>query len=120
MAGRQKDPKNKVPAPGDSIFFYYGKTKGPSKGTDPGFYGWAVVLEWRNDSHNQLHFRPTAPSDFLKMHPWSDKKALGLADGIRGKVKQGTLWLVPNSTAKAQARNYPVVTRLLNKRNGDS
>jgi len=30
------------------------------------------------------------------MHPWSGPSALSLADEIRGPVKQGTLWRVPD------------------------
>jgi hypothetical protein len=76
---------------GDTIVFFYA----PSGGNDPGFYGWAVVLEWLEDN-SHLYFRAVAPSDHLKMHPWWDKNAQQLADKIRGKMKQRTLWLVPD------------------------
>jgi hypothetical protein len=85
------------------VVFFYAK----SAGTDPGFYGWAVVLEWYpapdSSEKDQLYFRPTAPSDFLKMHPWWDKDAEQVADDIRGKMKQRTLWLVqPELAAKVR------------------
>lgn len=78
------------PTAGDSVVFFYA----PSGGTDAGFYGWAVVLEWL-DEQKAFYFRPVSPSDRLKMCPWWDKQASNLADRIRGKVKQGTLWRVP-------------------------
>ena len=82
--------KGQVPKPGDIVVFFYS----PSRGTDPGFYGWGIVNEWY-EPEQLLYFRPTSPSDYLKMHPWWDKKAQQLADEIRGKMKQRTLWLVP-------------------------
>lgn len=75
-------------------FFY-----APSGGLEPGFYGWAVILDWHQDGRG-LYFRPVAPSDHLKMHPWWDDEAREVANRIRGKVKQGTLWRVPEDLAK--------------------
>ncbi len=77
------------PKPGDVVVFFYAR----SGGSDPGFYGWAIVLEWYEES-KELYFRPAGPSDQLKMHPWWDQEASNLADAIRGKFKQGTLWSV--------------------------
>jgi hypothetical protein len=79
------------PKPGDRVVFFYAK----SSGNEPGFYGWAVVLDWHEDERG-MYFRPVAPSDHLKMHPWWDANAEGIADEIRGKFKQGTLWKVPD------------------------
>jgi hypothetical protein len=82
-----------VPGAGDTVVFFYA----PSGGSDPGFYGWAIVLEWLDlENSVELRFKPVAPSDYLKMNPWWDDDARALADAIRGKVKQGTLWPVPN------------------------
>ena len=78
------------PQPGDTVVFYYA----PSGGHDPGFYGWAVITEWLSGEQDEMYFRPVAPSDHLKMHPWWDADAQALADQIRGKVKQGTFWRV--------------------------
>lgn len=85
----QKVTRGRVPKAGDTVVFFYA----PSGGADAGFYGWAVVLEWFETSSTPMRFRPAAPSDHLKMHPWWDKRAAALADRVRGKVKQGTLWL---------------------------
>jgi len=81
-----------IPKPGDTMVFFYA----PSGGAEPGFYGWAVVLEWV-DQERAFSFRPVSPSDRLKMCPWWDEEAAELANKIRGKVKQGTLWLVPDT-----------------------
>src|SRR5687768_6437765 len=84
-----------LPEPGDTVVFFYA----PSGALEPGFYGWAVVLEWYSVSSNPLYFRPTSPSDFLKMCPWWNEEAQEIADAIRGKMKQRTLWLVPPKLA---------------------
>ena len=91
----RKTGKGEVPEAGDTIVFFYA----PSGGHEPGFYGWAVVMEWL-DEQSLLYFRPVAPSDHLKMCPWWDGEARSLADEIRGAVKQGTLWQVPQTLAK--------------------
>ena len=86
----QKRLADRTPEPGDIVVFYNTQ----SGGTDWGFYGWAVILEWFDDG-TQLYFRPVVPSDLVKMHPWRDKRAREIADKIRGRVKQGTFWYVP-------------------------
>jgi hypothetical protein len=78
------------PEPGDTVAFFYA----PTGCDEPGFYGWAVILLWVSDEKSSFYFRPVAPSDRLKMHPWWDAKARKLADQIRGNVKRGTLWPV--------------------------
>jgi hypothetical protein len=53
--GPQRDPR----ATGHSSFFY-----APSGGSDPAFYGWAVILEWMIDEDQvpQLYFRTALPT----------------------------------------------------------
>lgn len=80
----------KEPQAGDTVVFFCS----PTGGKDPGFYGWAVVLEWFPTNDTPLYFRPVAPSDHLKMDPWWDDEAEDLANVIRGKVKRKTMWLV--------------------------
>src|SRR5690349_22533591 len=70
----------------------------PSRGDEPGFYGWAIVLTTHEDERG-MYFRPVSPSDHLKMDPWWNDEAKTLADEIRGKVKQGTLWRIPDLLA---------------------
>ena len=81
--------------PGDSVVFFYA----PAGGTDPGFFGWAVVLHWYQDDRT-LYFRPASPTNHLKMHPWWNDEARKVADEARGKVKQGTLWPVADELWK--------------------
>jgi hypothetical protein len=80
------------PQPGDSVAFFYARAHGP----DPGFYGWAVVLEYHkaHDGSKTLYFRPVAPTNHLKMHPWWNDEAQDLANEVRGVVAQGTVWRV--------------------------
>ena len=52
-----------------------------------------------------MYFRPVAPSDHLKMHPWWDADAQALADQIRGKVKQGTFWRVAEDLSATLRRS---------------
>jgi len=85
-----KSGAGQTPQAGDTVVFFYA----PSRGTDPGFYGWAVVLEWFDKSSSPLYFRPTSPSDRLKMDPWWNEEAKALAEDIRGPMKQRTLWMI--------------------------
>jgi len=84
------------PQPGDRLLFFYA----PSGGEEGGFNGWAIVLDCHDDERG-MYFRPVAPSDHLKMDPWWDDSARDIADLVRGKVKQGTLWRVPDELPKA-------------------
>jgi signal peptidase I len=88
----EKHPASEIPEPGDIIVFFYS----PTGGIDPGYYGWAIVLEWFEGSSSPLYFRPVAPSDYLKMRPWWNEDANNLANKIRGAVKQGTMWKLPD------------------------
>lgn len=86
-----------TPAPGDTAVFFYA----PSGGSEAGFYGWAVILQWLEEGERRFYFRPVAPSDQLKMHPWWDEEARRIANQVRGEVKQGTLWRVPDELVPA-------------------
>lgn len=89
-----KNMKGHTPEPGDVVVFF----NTAAGGKDAGFMGWAVILEWFENG-TEMYFRPVAPSDQLKMHPWSDQQAITIANEIRGKVKQGTLWYVEDELA---------------------
>jgi hypothetical protein len=91
--GRLARGDSEEPQPGDVVVFFYA----PTGGWDWGFYGWAVIVGWHSrDEDKEIRFRPTSPSDRLKMDPWCDREAKALADEIRGRVKQGTMWKVPD------------------------
>ena len=76
------------PREGDRVVFFYA----PSRGSEAGFYGWAIVLDWREEERS-LYFRAVAPSDQLKMHPWweapSNLKRNLEAGLCRGKPRWG-------------------------------
>lgn len=92
------------PQPGDSVAFYYAK----AHGADPGFYGWAVVLEYHksHDENKTLYFRPVAPTNHLKMHPWWNEEAQEIANEVRGAVAQGTVWRVSDEQWKRIRRGF--------------
>ena len=75
----------------ESSFFY-----APIGDAEPGFYGWAIVLDMHDDERG-MYFRPVHPSDHLKMHPWWDATAKAIADQVRGGAQPGSLWRVPNT-----------------------
>jgi len=76
-----------LPDVGHTIVFFYG----PSRGSDPGIYGWAVV-DRCDEENTMLYFMPVAPTNRLKMDPWWDEEARKLANEIRGGMKQATLF----------------------------
>jgi hypothetical protein len=75
---------------GDTLVFFYA----PAGGRDPGFYGWAVVERW-DEEERLVYFTPVAPSDHLKMDPWWSDDAKKIADEVRGRMAQATLFLIP-------------------------
>jgi hypothetical protein len=104
---RKKVPRGGTPRAGDRVVFFYAKTGGD----EPGFYGWALVLDWCEDQR-RMYFRPVAPSDHLKMDPWWDTDAEDIADRVRGEVKRGTLWQIREE--KLSARLSAGITAWLN------
>jgi hypothetical protein len=102
------------PEPGDIVVFYYAKSHGDA----PGFYGWAVVLEWfMGNVDADLYFRAVAPADILKMHPWWDDEAEAVANAIRGRMAQKTLFRVPEDVEDRLCRGLkawamPAASRL--------
>jgi hypothetical protein len=75
---------------GDTIVLFY-------TGNDPGIYGWAVLLRYED---KEIYFRPTPPSDYLKMNPiWNDEMKT-IVDEIRGPVKMGTMWEINTGLMK--------------------
>ena len=74
-------------SPGDIIILAFVKT-----GThEPGIYGWGIITNYREGSQT-IFFRPTYPSDFLKMIPIWGGDVSDILDKIRGPVKVGTMW----------------------------
>jgi hypothetical protein len=108
---RAKDGKEKKiwsdarPKQGDTIVFFFAE----EQCHEPGFYGWAVILLDWSEEESEIHFRPVAPSDQLKMRPWWEGKDGGeakrIANEVRVPLKKGTLWPVtPQTLQKTSAR----------------
>lgn len=76
------------PKAGDRVIFYYT----PSKGNDPGVYGWAIIISSFIEE-KQIYFKPVAPSDILKMFPWFGDDVLYIIKKIRS-ANQGTLYQI--------------------------
>lgn len=93
MEGSQHPPE-----PGDVVVFFYA----PTGADEAGFCGWGVVLQWIEHApeNRELCFRPAAPNDFLKLHPWNDEDAIELANEIRGPMAQRTLWPIKEAQAR--------------------
>lgn len=94
---KMKSATDAKPEVGDTILFYYCK----NHCTDWGFYGWAV-LDRYDEKLKRLHFMPATPTNWLKMDPWRDNEASSsevqtLANSIRGKMMQGTLFQIEKS-----------------------
>ena len=82
-------PPGNPPEYGDIVVLFYAK----AGATDPGIYGWAVVL-WCDGE--EMRFRPALPSDYLKMNPlWNDEVSK-IADNIRRGMPRGTMWIIPS------------------------
>ena len=82
---REIIPRKGMRQYGDIIIFYYIK----SDKIDPGIYGWGVVL-WCNG--DDIHFRPSSPSDYLKMNPLWDKEVEQIIENIRGNWAEATMF----------------------------
>ena len=86
-------------SPGDTVALVFVRT-----GTkEPGIYGWGVVAHYKEDK-GLFSFRPTFPSDYLKMNPIWDDQVSGLLDAIRGPVKVGTMWEMSSDHAAKMKR----------------
>ena len=86
-------PSGEIPKPGDIIVLYYVEAEKGVKPAlrDPGIYGWGVIL-WSNKE--EIRYRPTSPSDYMKVNPLWNDAVNKLVDEIRGPMKQGTMWKI--------------------------
>ena len=86
-------PAEATPQAGDIIVLYYVEAEKGVKPAerDPGIYGWGIVL-WYEDK--EIRYRPTSPSDYLKVNPLWNDEVNKLVDDIRGRMKQGTMWKI--------------------------
>jgi len=85
-------PTGDPPRPGDILVLFYAKA-GVAV-ADRGIYGWAIIM-WHEDG--EVRFRPTPPSDYLKMNPlWNDEINY-IINQIRGRMPRGTMWKVDDN-----------------------
>ena len=70
--------------PGDLIILFYAK----AGATEPGIYGWGIITFFDKDS-GEFHFRPTPPSDYLKMNPLPEAQIISIINNIR-TIASGT------------------------------
>jgi hypothetical protein len=89
----RKVPGNKSPETGDTVILFYA----PAGESDPGIYGWAVVIRFDGI---EIRFKPSSPSDYMKMNPVWDDDVKNIINRIRGRVAQGTLWEIEESLFK--------------------
>lgn len=70
--------KPKDISPGDIIVLSFVKA-----GTDdPGIYGWGIITSFHKGE--SIDFRPSPPSDYLKMNPVPEKNVRGIIREITG------------------------------------
>jgi hypothetical protein len=67
------------------MILFYAK----AKTTDPGVYGWGIVL-WCDGQ--EINFRPTPPSDYLKMNPMWDEEVDEIINTFRGRMPMATMF----------------------------
>jgi hypothetical protein len=90
--GQSKRKPKEIPL-GDTVILFFAKT-----GADePGIYGWSVITLFDKEV---IDFRPTSPSDYLKMNPLWDDEIGNIVDKIRGGMPEGTMWKVDDGTLK--------------------
>jgi hypothetical protein len=89
----RKVPADKTPEAGDTMVLFYA----PAGENDPGIYGWAVVIRFDGI---EIRFKPSSPSDYMKMKPVWDNEVKNIINQIRGRVAQGTVWEIEESLFK--------------------
>lgn len=90
-------PKNVMP--GGILILFYAKTVA----IEPGIYGWGIITFFDKEAE-EMHFRPTSPSDYLKMNPLWDDEINNIINQIRGGMPEGTIWKVDNGTLEQLRR----------------
>jgi hypothetical protein len=87
--GYRKKMSAAMPAPGDTLVFFYASRDGK----DLGIYGWAVIVRCSEKSQ-KIYFRPTTPTNHLKMDPWWDEAVQIITKDVRGPMPRATLFPV--------------------------
>jgi hypothetical protein len=89
----RKVPKDNSPKPGDIMVLFYA----PAGESDPGIYGWVIVTRFDGE---EVRFRTSFPSDYMKMHPVWDDEVKDIINKIRGKTATGTVWEIEETLFK--------------------
>jgi hypothetical protein len=72
---------------GDMVILFFVKA-----GThDPGIYGWGIITSFYKE---YIDFRPSPPSDYLKMNPVPLEEVNGIIRKIRGRFAQMAMFKV--------------------------
>lgn len=80
--------------PGDIIILYLVKA-----GTDePGIYGWGIITSFHKEEF--IDFRPSPPSDYLKMNPVPEKEIIKVIREIRGGFDALSMYKMNDSQYK--------------------
>jgi hypothetical protein len=74
---------------GDIVIPFFARTGAH----DPGIYGWGIITFFDGEV---INFRPTSPSDYLKMNSLWDKEVSDIIDEIRDGMPQGTMYEMTN------------------------
>jgi len=90
-------PKNVMQ--GDMLILFYAKTVA----IEPGIYGWSIVTFFDKEAE-EMHFRPTSPSDYLKMNPLWDQQVSKIIDRVRAGMPEGTMFPVDDGTLEQLRR----------------
>ncbi len=70
-----------------------------SGAAEPGLWGWGIIISYAPED-DEIRWRPTFPSDLLKMAPMYDDQLNACVKHIRGRMAQGTMWLVEPDDAE--------------------
>lgn len=73
--------------PGEIVILFFARTGA----YDPGIFGWGIITLFDKEV---INFRPSSPSDYLKMNPLWDNEIKSITDEIRGGMPQGTMYEV--------------------------
>jgi hypothetical protein len=83
------------PVPGERVVCWYA----PTGSELPGLVGWGVVLGF-SEARDELVWRPSPPTDAVKMCPIFDDDLKEHVDNVRGGFPRATMWPVTVTEAR--------------------
>jgi len=78
-------------AVGDTVILFFTKTNA----AEPGIFGWGIITLFDQEV---IDFRPSSPSDYLKMNPLPEGEISTIINKIRGRMPEGTMWPIDEET----------------------